>query len=69
MPETFKISDRTSSTEGLFIKDVKTVLVGLNSYFQVRFDKEEYINSINSDEICDDIMTVIDEIIEMCTLD
>ena len=69
VPETFKISDRTSSTEALFIKDVKTVLVGLNSYFQVRFDKEEYINSINSDEICDDIMTVIDEIIEMCTLD
>jgi len=66
IPDTFKLSDRTSSTEGLFVKDVKPVLAGINSYFKVRFDKEEYINSINSDEICDDIVTIIDELIEMC---
>jgi AAA15 family ATPase/GTPase len=66
IPDTFKLSDRTSSTEGLFVKDVKPVLAGINSYFKVRFDKEEYINSINPDEICDDIVTIIDELIEMC---
>lgn len=66
VPETFKLSDRTSSTEGLFVKDVKPVLTGINSYFRVSFNREKYINSINSDEICDDLVTIIDEIIKMC---
>ncbi len=69
VPDTYRLSDRASNTEALFIKDVKPVLDGINSYFRVKFDKEEYINSINADEICDDIITVIDEIIEMCTMD
>ena len=68
VPETFKLSDRTSSTEGLFNKDVKPVLTGINSHFRVSFNMEEYINSINSDEICDDLVTIIDEIIEMCNM-
>jgi len=69
VPDTYRLSDRASNTEALFIKDVKPVLDGINSHFRVKFDKEEYINSINADEICDDIITVIDEIIEMCTMD
>jgi hypothetical protein len=66
IPETFKRSDRTSSTEGLFGKDVKPVFTEINSYFKVKWNKEEYIKSISSDEICDDLVTIIDEIIEMC---
>ncbi|WP_025820681.1 AAA family ATPase [Shewanella marina] len=66
IPETFKLSDRASNTEGLFVKDVKPVLTGINSYFRVKFNREEYINSINSNEICDDLVTIIDEIIEVC---
>lgn len=69
VPDTYRLSDRASNTEALFIKDVKPVLDGINSHFRVKFDKEEYINSINADEICDDIITVIDEIIEMCATD
>lgn len=66
VPETYKLSDRDSSTEALFIKDVKPVLNGINSHFKVNFDKEEYINSINSNEISEDIITVINEIIKIC---
>lgn len=69
VPDTFKLSDRTSNTEALFIKDVKSVFTGINPYFKVSFSKEEYINFINSDEICDDLTTIIDEIIEMCKID
>ncbi|EIS3738856.1 ATP-dependent nuclease [Aeromonas caviae] len=69
VPDTYRLSDRANNTEALFIKDVKPVLDGINSHFRVKFDKEEYINSINADEICDDIITVIDEIIEMCATD
>ncbi|MFM5298889.1 ATP-dependent endonuclease [Aeromonas veronii] len=69
VPDTYRLSDRASNTEALFIKDVKPVLDGINSHFRVKFDKEEYINSINADEICDDIITVIDEIIDMCATD
>ncbi|MGI2130384.1 AAA family ATPase [Shewanella baltica] len=66
VPATYKLSDRANNTEALFIKDVKPVLDGINSYFKVKFDKEEYIDSINADEICNDINTIIDEIICMC---
>ena len=69
IPDTYKLSDRANNTEALFIKDVKPVLDGINSHFKVKFEKEEYINSINSDEICDDMITVINEIIEMCVVD
>lgn len=69
VPETYKLSERASNTEALFIKDVKPVLYGINSHFRVKFDKEEYINSINSNEISEDLITIIDEIIDMCTTD
>ena len=69
VPETYKLSDMAENTEALFIKDVKPVLDGINSYFKVKFDKEEYIKSINSDEVCDDIATIINEIVEMCATD
>lgn len=69
VPDTYKVSDRASNTEALFIKDVKPVLDGINSYFRVKFDKEEYINSINGNEVCDDIITIIEEIIEMCSVE
>ena len=69
VPETYKLSERASNTEALFIKDVKPVLDGINSHFRVKFDKEEYINSINSNEISEDLITIIDEIIDMCTTD
>lgn len=68
IPDTYKLSDRESNTEALFIKDVKPVLDGINSHFKVKFEKEEYIKSINGDEICDDMITVINEIIEMCAV-
>ncbi|WP_261885663.1 AAA family ATPase [Vibrio pomeroyi] len=66
VPPTYKNSDRASNTEGLFSKDVKPVLDGINKYFKVKFDKEEYIHSIQADEVCEDMVTIIDEIIEMC---
>ena len=69
VPETYKLSERASNTEALFIKDVKPVLDGINSHFRVKFDTEEYINSINSNEISEDLITIIDEIIDMCTTD
>lgn len=69
VPETYRLSERACNTEALFIKDVKPVLDGINSHFKVKFDKEEYINSINGDEISDDIITIIDEIIGMCATD
>lgn len=68
IPSTYKLSDRANNTEALFIKDVKPVLDGINSHFRVSFDKEEYINSINANEISDDIITVIDELIDMCAM-
>ncbi|MET4162880.1 AAA15 family ATPase/GTPase [Marinobacterium sp. MBR-111] len=69
VPETYKLSERASNTEALFVKDVKPVLDGINSHFRVKFDKEEYINSINSNEISEDLITIIDEIIDMCAVD
>jgi AAA15 family ATPase/GTPase len=69
VPDTYKLSNRESNTEALFIKDVKPVLDGINSYFKVKFNKDEYINSINADEIGDDIITIISELIEMCVTD
>ena len=45
---------------------MKPILDGINTHFKVQFDKVEYINSINSDEICEDLVTIISEIIQMC---
>ncbi|WP_276971069.1 AAA family ATPase [Tatumella ptyseos] len=67
VPTTYKRSDRTHDSEALFIKDVKPVLDGINSHFKVTFDKEKYIEAINEDEICDDLVKIINEIIEMCS--
>ncbi|MEJ2765968.1 AAA family ATPase [Photobacterium sp. MCCC 1A19761] len=69
VPDSYKNSDRASNTEALFIKDVKPVLGGINSHFKVKFDKEEYINFISANEICDDMITIINEIINMCADD
>lgn len=69
VPDSYKQSDKSSNTDCLFIKDVKPVLNGINAHFQVAFDKEIYINHINKDEVCDDIITIIDEIIMMCEND
>jgi AAA15 family ATPase/GTPase len=66
VPETHKLSDRQHNTEALFIKDVKPVLSGINSYFKVSFDKEDYLKSIQQNEVSDDIIKIIDEIISMC---
>lgn len=66
VPTTYKKSNRENNTEALFIKDVKPVLDGINSHFKVTFNKEEYIETINADEICDDLLKIIDEIIDMC---
>lgn len=68
VPDTYKRSNRESNTEALFGKDVKPVLEGINAYFKVGFSKEDYINSINSSEICEDLVTIIDEIINMCAI-
>ena len=66
VPSNYTNSDRESNTEGLFIKDVKPVLNGINQHFKVKFDKEEYISQIERDEVCDDLKTIIEEIIDMC---
>lgn len=66
VPKSHKISDRTSSTESLFSKDSKQILDGINKHFKVKFDKDEYIKQIKKDEVCDDIVTIIKELISMC---
>lgn len=67
VPESYKNSERESNLEGLFSKDVKPILDGINRYFKVAFDKEEYVESIAKDEICEDLNTIIDELIVMCS--
>lgn len=69
VPETYKDSDRQNNTEALFIKDVKPVLDGINAYFRVKFDKDDYIASIDGNEICDDLVTIVNELVEMCATD
>lgn len=66
VPDSYKASERESNTEGLFGKDVKKVLDGVNAYFKVKFDREEYVSGIKADEVCDDLVTIVDELIEMC---
>lgn len=69
VPSTYKKSDRESNTEALFNKDVKKILDGINPHFKVSFDKEKYIESIQKSEICEDLVTIIDELIDMCALE
>lgn len=69
VPDTYKLSDRESNTEGLFGKDVKPVLDGINRYFKVKFNKYEYIKNIKSNEVCDDLVEIVNEIISMCATD
>lgn len=66
VPDTYKLSDRESNTEGLFGKDVKPVLDGINRYFKVNFNKYEYIRDIKSSEMCDDLVKIVNEIVYMC---
>lgn len=67
VPTTYKRSDRASNTQGLFSFDVKPVLDGIRAHFKVEFDKEEYVKSLKGDEICDDMITIVDELIDMCS--
>ena len=69
VPNNYKNSDRESNTEALFNKDAKKVLDGVTSHFKVKFEKEMYIESIQETEICDDLVTIIDELIDMCALE
>lgn len=69
VPDTYKLSDRESNTEGLFGKDVKPVLDGINRYFKVKFNKYEYIRNIKSSEMCDDLVKIVNEIVDMCETD
>lgn len=66
VPENYRNSEREGNTQGLFSNDVKPVFEQINRYFRVKFDKEEYIQSIAEDEICDDLKTIVGEIIAMC---
>ena len=69
VPSNYKKSDRESNTEALFNKDVKKVLDGVNSHFRVKFEQEMYIESIQETEICEDLVTIIDELIDMCAVE
>lgn len=66
VPDIYKTSKMENKTEGLFLKDPKPVLDGINSHFKVKFDKEAYIESILSNEICDDLKLIINELVSMC---
>ncbi|HGH4254802.1 TPA: AAA family ATPase [Pseudomonas aeruginosa] len=66
VPGTYKASDRESNTEGLFSKDCKQIFDGIRRHFKVKFKKEDYIGQIEKDEICDDMVTSIKELIDMC---
>jgi len=69
VPSNYKKSERESNSEALFNKDVKKVLDGVNPHFKVTFEKEKYIESIDATEICDDLVTIIDELINMCAVE
>lgn len=66
VPANYRSSNRKSNTEGLFSKDGKQVLDGIRRHFKVKFDKEEYIQQIAKDEVCADLVTIIEEVILMC---
>jgi AAA15 family ATPase/GTPase len=66
VPDTHKASGRLSKTEGLFSKDCKPILDGVRQHFKVKFDKEDYIAQIAEDEVCDDLVAIIEELIDMC---
>lgn len=68
VPDSYKHSDRERKTEALFIKDVKSILGGVNPYFKVKFDREKYIENIQKNEICDDLIYIVDELIDMCVV-
>ena len=66
VPESYKESDRKSVTEGLFGKDCKQILGGIRKYFRVKFVREDYIKQIEKEEICQDMVTLIEELVDMC---
>lgn len=67
--DNFKDSDRADNTAPLFTVDPKPILRGINRHFRVKFKKEEYVQKIQDDEVCDDLRLVVDEIIAMCQLE
>lgn len=60
-------SDRVLDLKGLFGNDHKDVLEDTSKHFIKKYDKMKYISQITSSEICDDINTLIDELIAMCS--
>ncbi|NQY16721.1 ATP-dependent nuclease [Alteromonas sp.] len=66
VPSNYRKSDREGNTQALFCNDVKPVFEQINRHFRVKFDKEEYIQSIAGDEVCDDLRTIVSEIVAMC---
>lgn len=62
----YKNSEMLPTLQGLFRNDVKSVLNGINQHFQVTFNKDSYIEQINGNEICDDIIKIINELILIC---
>ena len=61
-----KKSDMTQPLQPLFISDLKSVLSSINTTFKISFSKEEYIKQIEPDQICEDIKTIINELLTMC---
>ena len=56
----FLQTEETHRTSPVFMTDGKTVLNNLG------INKFELASSMNADEICEDVATLIDQIIEMC---
>lgn len=62
----YKNSEILPELQSLFRNDLKLVLNGINSHFKVKFCKDDYIEQITANEICDDIIKIIDELILIC---
>ena len=60
----YKLSERTASNAWMFDSDAKAILNPLCNEFQI--NKFEIAQEMHNDEIFDDVMTLIDEIVEMC---
>lgn len=67
VPKDHTATKRSSNAEGLFSKDCKQILDGVRKHFKVKFRKEHYIAQIEKSEIGDDIVTIIQELIDMCS--
>lgn len=66
VPADYRLSERGMASEGLFSNDVKSVLEGINKEFKVKFKKDDYVKSIKREEVCEDILTIVNELIDMC---